>query len=125
MIFDVQYKMINDDFYPEIKNKLLELVPEFEFDGEDEVYLVMSEFSQFIINVIDKHNVFRKCCCFIDEAVSGGGSDTETVLVIQVFQNLFYRKEYVEKCLEVFDLEAKTLFKEYYIKFLNDYTPFS
>lgn len=115
--------MIADDFYNNITIKLKEIVPDFSFDEQDQPYLIMFEFAQFIIGNINNDSVLIKCCRFINEAILRGGSETETLIVLQVFQYLYYNTMYMDRCKKYFSSDAVILFDRYYEEFLKDYAP--
>lgn len=119
----MHYKVIKDDFYNSITIKLRQIVPDFSFDEQDEPYPIMFEFARFITDNINNEPVLIKCCRFINEAVLQGGSEAETLIVLQVFQYLYYNTMYMEQCKKHFSPDVTVLFDKYYLEFLKDYTP--
>jgi hypothetical protein len=118
----MHFKVINDDFYSRIKIFLKNIVPQFEFDETDEPYLILFEFSQFMIANIDNQVEFSKCCTFINEAISKGNTKTEDAIVMQVFQPLFYNEVYIERSLKYFCAKSRSLFEKSHIEFMKDFS---
>lgn len=119
----MDYKVTKDDFYNNITIKLTQIVPDFSFDEQDEPYPIMFGFAQFVIDNINNEPVLIKCCKFINDAVLHGGSETETLIVLQVFQCLYYNTMYMERCKSHFSSDTAALFDKYYLEFLKDYDP--
>ena len=104
---------IEDNFYNEIKTHLKSCVPTFVFDETDEVYLILLEFSQFMIANINNAMQFEACCHFINCAVDDGQSHSEDAIVQQIFQPLYAKKEFTNKTKPFLNEKAVALFEKY------------
>lgn len=112
-----------DDFYNNIKAELRRSVPQFAFDEDDEVYRVMFEFSQYLLEHIGKEEVLRRCCAFINDAVMRGGNATMDVTVLQVFAYIYDRSFYREHCKKYFHKDVIPVFELYFEYYLQYNTP--
>jgi len=117
----MHFKVINDEYYNEIIDRLRSIVEEFYFDETDELYLIMFEFSQFIIDNVNNEGVFVKCCQFIDDAILRGKDKTEDIIVTQVFQPLYNCKDCIELCRKYFNSNSLLFFEKYLKEYLKDY----
>ncbi|NII25346.1 hypothetical protein HB364_09655 [Pseudoflavitalea sp. X16] len=116
----MNFVIVNDGYYNEILKRLSLFVPDFEIN-DDEPYLVLFEFSQYMIENIENEPVLLKCVSFISDAVLNGGYKTHEAIALQVFQVLYYRKSHVEICRKYLSKEALVLFEKYFIEYLKDY----
>jgi hypothetical protein len=86
-----------DEYYPTISTKLLAAVPEFVtvFDVDDpaDIYMVIGEFSRFLIASHANHTLFQRCMDFINKSFELGGQETQDMLWVQVFESVDDHKE--------------------------------
>ena len=112
----MNFQIIKDDFYPNICKCLNEMVPEFHSIFDDgETYPILGEFGEFIIVQKDNSKIISKCFNFINYAFETGGYETDDVIVIQVYEQLYN--------IPLMDAIAKKYLKgkalEKYVKFVE------
>jgi hypothetical protein len=115
-------KIYNDIYFDTILEKLSQFVPEFELEDSLQ-YPVLSDFFQFIIGNVDNKVILQKCFDFINDAILNGGDATEGVIVMQVFQNLYYKNEYRTMARPYLNEKSLMVFDKFYELYLKDYEP--
>ncbi|MVN79195.1 hypothetical protein GO988_22925 [Hymenobacter sp. HMF4947] len=106
-----------DEYYPTISTKLLAAVPEFVtvFDVDDpaDIYLVIGEFSRFLIASHTNPTLFQRCMDFINKSFELGGQETQDMLWVQVFESVDDHKEVLPQFASHLSPYIRTLFEAY------------
>jgi hypothetical protein len=106
-----------DEYYPTISTKLLAAVPEFvsvfKVDDPADIYLVIGEFSRFLITSYTNSALFQRCMDFINRSFQLGGQETQDMLWVQVFESVGDHKEVLPKFASHLSPYARTLFEAY------------
>jgi hypothetical protein len=106
-----------DEYYPTISTQLLAAVPEFvtvfEVDDPADIYLVIGEFSRFLIASHANLALFQRCMDFINRSFQLGGQETQDLLWIQVFESVDDHKEVLPQFASHLSPSARTLFEAY------------
>ena len=109
-----------DSFYPELPQQLAIAIPEFEsaFDLDDGVYLLLGDFGRYIIEDVDDIILMNRIGQFISKALTHGKSETEDVIVLQVFQKIYDQpQQFLHMFRETLDSSAKGIFDQGYNDF--------
>lgn len=109
----MHFQVIKDDLFDKIVVILKKNIPEFNtvFDIEDGIYPIMGEFANFMIVNENNQELMQKCFAFINQIIENGGSETEDVIAIQIFEKfhenekmlLLANKYLIGKAREIFD----------------------
>ena len=106
-----------DAYYANILTELLAAVPEFVtiFDGEDaeDPFMVVGEFSRFLIASHSTPALFQKGMDFINKSFQLGGQNTHYLLWVQVFESVDDHKEVLPQFASHLSPDARTLFEAY------------
>lgn len=106
-----------DEYYPTISTKLLAAVPEFvivfEVDDPADIYLVIGEFSRFLIANHTNPGLLQKCMDFLNMSFQLGGQKTQDMLWVQVFESVDDHKEVLPQFANHLPPYARTLFEAY------------
>jgi len=106
-----------DEYYPTISTKLLAAVPEFvtvfEVDDPADIYMVIGEFSRFLIASHTNPALFQRCMDFINKSFELGGQETQDMLWVQVFESVDDYKEVLPQFASHLSPYARTLFEAY------------
>lgn len=110
----MHFQVIKDDYYNGILSRIKEYFPEYNsvFDEQDGVYPILGELGTFITNNVSDEGVLQSSAGFINEAVELGKSNTEDVIVLQIFQK-FYEKSDLTKLEQLLSSKAKIIYDEY------------
>ena len=94
----MHFQIIKDDYFSKITSELEAIVPEFKtiFDSEDGIYPILGDFGRFLCENVNNINILEKCFDFINYSLLHGGTDTENVIVVQIFEKLYERKELIQ-----------------------------
>ena len=108
----MQLQVNKDEYYSTLIKRLKSFVPGFQtvFDEEDGVYLVLSDFYQYMTTNIDKSDVIHRCVDFINEAIELGQEKTEDAIVIEIFQPIYSDNNVAKKVQPYLSKLALTLF---------------
>lgn len=111
----MHFQVIKDDFYNKIIEKIREFFPSFNsvFDKEDGVYLILGELGTFIIDNFNKEEIKIQAINFINEAIEQGGSETEDVIVLQLFQKIYENDTLSNEVSSLLDSKALSVFTKY------------
>ena len=92
----MHFQLIKDDFYNNILGKIEYYFPSFHsiFHKEDGIYPILGELGSFILNNFRRKEIEKATIAFINEAIELGGSETQDVMILQLFQQ-FYENEYI------------------------------
>ncbi len=119
--FDQEYLNIDDEYFWKILFHIRTHVPEFaSIWEEDDVYPIVYEFSEFILNRVENIELRKQVVSFIDEAVEQGRPPTEDLLVLQLFQPLYVNQEWKKFLEENLSNKAVFIFKKYFEAFKKD-----
>jgi hypothetical protein len=106
-----------DAYYETVSTELLAAVPEFitvfDVDDPEEIYMVVGEFSRFLIASHTNPALFQKCMDFINKSFQLGGQRTEDMLWLQVFESVDDHKEVLPQFASHLSPYAHTLFEAY------------
>lgn len=106
-----------DEYYPTISTELLAAVPEFvtvfEVDNPADIYLLIGEFSRFLIASHANPALFQRCMDFINKSFQLGGQETQDMLWVQVFESVDDHKEVLPQFASHLSPYARTLFEAY------------
>jgi hypothetical protein len=106
-----------DEYYPTISTELLAAVPEFVtvFDVDDpaDIYMVIGEFSRFLIASHTNLALFQRCMDFINRSFQLGGQETQDMLWVQVFESVDDHKEVLPQFASHLSPYARTLLEAY------------
>lgn len=114
--------MINDNYFELMLDKLSQFVPEFHFD-DDLQYIVLAELFEFMVQNLDNAVILQKCFDFVNDAILNGGEPTEDAIVLQVFQNIYFKNEYRTVARKYLNEKSLRLFDKFYEAYLKDYNP--
>jgi hypothetical protein len=83
----MHFQVIKDDFYENILEILVKMVPEYysAFDFSYGAYLILGGFGSFILENRDNSGLIDKCFAFINTSLNQGGHKTEEVMIDQIF----------------------------------------
>lgn len=114
----MHFQVIKDDFFDKIIAELAISVPEFNsvFDKEDGPYPILGEFGRFLCDNINNTDIVKKGFNFINTFLNNGGSETEEIIVVQIFEQLYEREEIVKIAQTHLIDKSLTLFKKYNIR---------
>ena len=92
----MHFQLIKDDFYNNILGKIEYYFSSFYsvFDKEDGIYPILGELGSFILNNFHRKEIEKATIAFINEAIELGGSETQDVMILQLFQQ-FYKNKYI------------------------------
>lgn len=112
----MNFQVIRDEFYAGILSELASFVPEFKsvFENEDGIYPILGEFGRFLCNNITNDYIAKKGFNFINNSLTNGGSATEEAIVIQIFEQLYERNEFVKIARTYLDNNCLMLFDKFY-----------
>ncbi len=116
----MQFQENKDYYYKGILNHLTEQIPEFHSISpflEDDVYIVLGEFGDFLIKHLNNEEVFNKGVNFINDSLKKGKYETQDVIVSQVFQNFYESTSSIQKIRGSLNHKALEIFDKYF----NDY----
>jgi len=106
-----------DEYYPTISTELLAAAPEFvtvfEVDNPADIYMVIGEFSRFLIASHANSALFQRCMDFINRSFQLGGQETQDMLWVQVFESVDDHKEVLPQFASHLSPYARTLFEAY------------
>jgi hypothetical protein len=106
-----------DEYYATVSTELLAAVPEFvtvfDVDDPEDIYMVVGEFSRFLIASHTNPPLFQKCMDFINRSFQLGGQETQDMLWIQVFESVDDHKEVLPQFASHLSPYARTLFEAY------------
>jgi hypothetical protein len=117
------YSDTEDKYFNSILEKLIQFVPEFKFDDDDPAYPVLFEFFLFMEENINNKNVLKKCFDFVNDAVLNGSDTTEDAIVLQIFHNIYYNKDYMTMARAFLNEKSQAVFDESYGPWLKDFGP--
>lgn len=108
----MQFQVIRDEYYLKVIDRLRTLVPDFQtvFDKDDGIYLIVGEFSDYLINNIDNPEILGKCLDFINEAVNLGKDETKNVIITEIFQPIYRSAPLINKVKPYLSKEAFNMF---------------
>ena len=114
----MHFQVIRDEYFNKIISELKNFVPEFitVFEIEDGIYPILGDFGNFLCENINDLNIVKKGFSFINHALKYGGSDTEDVVVIQIFEKLYEKKELIEIARCYLNDRSLTIFNRFNIK---------
>jgi hypothetical protein len=106
---------IKDDYFLNILDNIRKYLPSFEtiFDKED-IYPIMFEFGNYLIDNIHDIDTVKSCAYFINEAIAKGTSLTEDLVVLQVFQLLYDDRKQFNNFEILLEPKVKTIYEKYY-----------
>jgi hypothetical protein len=106
-----------DEYYATVSTELLAAVPEFVtvFDVDDlgEIYLVVGEFSRFLIASHSNPALFQKCMDFVNRSFQLGGQETQDMVWIEIFESVDDHKDILPQFVSHLSPYARTLFEAY------------
>lgn len=106
-----------DEYYPTISTELLAAVPEFvtvfDVDDPDDIYMVIGEFSRFLIASHANTALFQRCMDFINRSFQVGGQETQDMLWVQVFESVDDHKEVLPQFVSHLSPYTRALFEAY------------
>ncbi len=111
----MHFQVIQDDFHNRILEKVEEYFPSFNsiFDKEDGIYPILGELGTFIIENINREEIKIQTKNFINEAIKQGGTETEDVIVLQLFQKFYADEILSNKIKTLLNLKAVEVFNRY------------
>lgn len=94
----MHFQVIRDEYFNKLISEIKKFVPEFitVFEIEDGIYPILGDFGKFLCDNINDSNIVKKSFSFVNHALKHGGSDTEDVIVVQIFEKLYEKKELIE-----------------------------
>ena len=108
---------INDPYFKSIyKNVKTHLQSFISIWDEEDVYPIMFEFANYLIENCFDTKVLEKGANFINEALDEGASGTEDLVVLQVFQVMFAHPECSNRFKKYLNNRASIIFHDAYIK---------
>jgi len=109
------FQIIKYAYFDIIISKLEVAVPEFSsvFDKDDGVYPILGEFGRFVCENIHNEAITIKTFHFINSSLNTGGYNTEDAIVIQIFELLYEKKEYIEIAQTLLIDKSLTLFNKF------------
>lgn len=117
----MQFQVIRDEYYFKIGDRLRIFVPDFQtvFDRDDGAYLILGEFSDYLMNNIDNPEILRRCFDFINEAVNLGKDATKNVIITEIFQPIYRSVILIQKVKPYLSKETFDIFMNYSGKDIN------
>lgn len=111
----MHFQVIKDNYYENIIERLGFYNPDFHsiFEKEDGIYLIMGDLANYVLINAKNKDIIENTSKFINEALSMGGSETEDIIVLQLFE-VFYESELISnKIRENLDNHSKEIFDKY------------
>jgi hypothetical protein len=118
----MHFQVIKDDYYNGILTRIKECIPDFTsvFDEEDGVYPILGELGTFIVESIKNEKVVEEAIYFMNEAIEHGGSETEDVIVLQLFQKIYENADVTCKIQKKLSEKTKIIFDKYLREYGNE-----
>ena len=99
MVIEMHSEDINSDkYYNKIPKRLQDIIPEFKsmWDEED-VYQMLFEFGEFLLENFENDKVCANCFRFINEALTVGGKKTEDAIFLEVLHLIYPEPDLISK----------------------------
>jgi len=114
----MHFQVIRDDYFDKIVSELEIFVPEFTtvFEKEDGMYPILGDFGRFLCDNINNSDIVKKSFSFINHALTQGGSDTEDIIVIQIFEKIYEKKDLIEIAKSFLSDKSLSIFNRFNIK---------
>ncbi len=114
----MHFQVIRDEYFNKLITELNNFVPEFKtiFEIEDGTYPIIGDFGKFLCDNINDSSIVKKSFSFINHALNHGGSDTEDVIVIQIFEKLYEKKELIKIARCHLNEKSLIIFNKFNIK---------
>lgn len=115
----MNFKIINDDFYDRIIDKINDYFPSFDsvFDNEDGAYPVLGELGTFIMENFHQKRIKTETIRFINDAIEYGGSETEDAIALQLFNKFYENIDLTKEIKVLLSGKSALVFDKYFIEY--------
>lgn len=112
----------SDPYFVQLLLNIKKNVPEFEtIYNEDEQYLVVFQFGEFLVNNWDDKTIVKKGLDFINEAISQGTSITYEVIALELFTQFYNDQEKLKYIKQNLGEDAKIVLNYFELLYNKSY----
>lgn len=115
----MQQQTNKNNYYNKVTDDVELYFPQFSsvFDKDDDVYPILGDLGNYIIEHINKPEVIIQAATFINNALKQECTKTEDAIVIQLFQQFYANDEATKQIRILLSDKAMKIYDNYYFEY--------